>query len=108
MAGYAGVDFVLACEDLNNKWGPYTQYDEQMASINRLCLDLVKGPLLPRYGFSPDETGSKEFDAAVTELALSDAQIKTRSREVASFVLKNFTRLGVVKGSPLSQGRRQR
>lgn len=94
-AEYKRDDFSYACSCVNDNWRHgEVSYEGQKSDIDSLCLERVLAPVLLRYGFSPDERGSKEIDMIIGELARGNPEVKRRNTEVQRLVLGNFPRLG--------------
>lgn len=95
LAHYSLGSFTSACADLNESWGPESNYKQQLADIDRLCLELVLAPVLSYYGFSPDEGGNKEVNALVADLATASGEVMAKKTQVRRLVFSHFSNLGV-------------
>lgn len=94
LIGYRGEEFTLAARNISDSWGPYDVYEDQLAAINALCLHLVLGPVLTRYGFSRSEQGSQDIASIIASLAASNAEVAARQSRVQKQVFGCFPKLG--------------
>ncbi|CAL1170404.1 unnamed protein product [Cladocopium goreaui] len=50
----------------------------------------VMGPVLLRYGFSPDKRGSAELRAVIADLANNNKDIRSMNMDIQKLVISNF------------------
>eukprot|EP00437_Effrenium_voratum_P008713 CAMPEP_0181438698 /NCGR_PEP_ID=MMETSP1110-20121109/22045_1 /TAXON_ID=174948 /ORGANISM="Symbiodinium sp., Strain CCMP421" /LENGTH=273 /DNA_ID=CAMNT_0023562397 /DNA_START=21 /DNA_END=842 /DNA_ORIENTATION=+ len=88
---YKSEEFERAARGLNIRWrGTGKLYAEKMADIEELCLKEVMGPVLARYGFTPDKKGSTELRAVIADLANQSKEIRLMNTEIQKLVISNF------------------
>jgi len=98
---YTTDDFQAACFDLNNSWARDEKYDAQVRSIDRLCLSRGFGVVLERFGFTPDDKGTKEIEAIISELSTQDQGVSEKQNEVRRILFEHFPRLGNASMTPV-------
>lgn len=97
LEAYAREDFVKACAELNSTFeaaGAEAAKDPaaRIAAIEGLCLRLVLGPVLARYGFTPDEDGSREVKGLVAELSANSPAVRERNLRATQLIMGHFRR----------------
>lgn len=88
---YRSEEFQRSAHGLNGRWRDSSKrYAEKMADIEDLCLREVMGPVLLRYGFSPDKRGSAELRAVIADLANNNKDIRSMNMDIQKLVISNF------------------
>lgn len=104
LVGYRGEEFLNAAKTMNDSWGAYDVYEDQMASINAMCLEKVLGAVLRRYGFTWDERGNQDISTVVASLATTSSEVAMRQIAVQKQVFSSFPALGTGVVPALSSG----
>lgn len=91
---YRSDDFARSARNLSARWrGSGKRYAEKMGDIEDLCLREVMGPLLARYGFSPDKKGSAELRAVIGNLSSGNKAIREKNTEIQRLIVAYFPNL---------------
>jgi len=74
-AGYMRPRFADASRTMNASWSEGKKQSEKMRDVDTVCLKLVVGPIIERYGFSPDEKGMKQATEEIQEQAKLSSKV---------------------------------
>merc|ERR1712032_1616535 len=87
---YNSEAFERACITLNESWTEATQQSTKLQDISLLCNKKAMPRIIQRYGFSPDENGSKEVTALLREIGMKSKDVEGKYNAINTQVLRCF------------------
>merc|ERR1712107_130553 len=96
LAEYKSLEFADCASTLNEKWMelPDVTSKEQDEDITDLCLRVVLGPVLVRFGFTPNEQGITNMRSAIISLAKTNKEVNQMQIELQRQLYSHFTNIG--------------